>query len=1091
MKLKCAILLTILLSMFHANAQKFFSGNIQYNVTSSVSPYTVEVIGHSNPIIANIPDTVSYLNTTYTITSIAGFTFYNTSSLTRIRLPRNLVSIGELAFYYCSNLDSVVLPPSVKTLRRAAFAGCSKLTSFLMNDSVKTIEGQVFEKCSSLRSIRLPEGLQAINSWLFYECYDLKEINIPTTVTAIYMEAFDGVPIRSINLPAGLLSIGDNAFQHTLLDSLILPNKLTSIGNNAFSSCRSLKKVILPASLKSIGSSTFAQCDSLTKIDLPSSITSISGSLFSGCIKLKSVILPEGIKRIENSMFSNCTALDSIVMPSSVTTIGSSAFNNCTSLTSINLPANLTTIEESAFMRSGLKAVAFPNSLTSIGTWAFTLCSSLSEITLPPSLKTISYHCFSNCTGLKTIRIPAGVTSISGEAFKSCSAIRTIICHAVTPPTMEEADANFPEDFAFYEIPRKTVITVPAGSEATYQTALGWRLYPNKYPLNSVESIDGFRYALSLKATEQIAELTAGETEYKGEVSIPAKIQFKSSTYRVTGVSQRAFEACKSLKAIILPDSVAFLGNYAFQGCDSLNTAVLGKNLTNIGQSTFESCTQLTTVCLPENLRSIEKRAFYYCTKLVNCPFPASLVSIGSASFYLNAQLKSIFLGDSIQSIGDEAFSNCYKLSSIVSQAKKPPLLGTGAFYGVNRNLALNIPFEGKSAYSQAAQWSEFTCVYAYQSMFENQSLMYGITSDVEPKTVELISGKAEYAGNLNVPTSINAYNVTQIQKNLFTNNKSLLSITLGDSIRLIRDSAFYGCSILNKITLGCCLDSIGINAFGGCSTLKLIQCASTTPPLLGDNAFRSINSSVILQLWAPVIHDYVKTNGWKTFSNIQPIGNPIQINQIWFTKERNATSTNLIFSGKSQGFSGLVIIPDNTTYQNTAYSITGIDGFVFRGETTLLSVKIPASIVNIGDEAFSDCSGLDTIICYAIDPPILGKNVFQNVKPNATLCIPINSINKYMLANQWKSFRIMALSSDNMKNNPLIRISGNTIYFNGLAEGATFVMYYLNGKQIFSKQVGDSIHELRLNSIPTGIYILTIQNKDGQAIHTQKVRFI
>ena len=141
-----------------ASAHDFEVDGIYYLINGNNA--TVTFKGTSAPAVSNeysgavnIPSTVTYNGTTYSVTRIDNFAFYYCTRLTSVTIPNSVTWIGGGAFENCSSLRSVTIPNSVTWIGDEAFRSCSSLPSVTIPNSVTSIGGETFYGCTGLSTI--------------------------------------------------------------------------------------------------------------------------------------------------------------------------------------------------------------------------------------------------------------------------------------------------------------------------------------------------------------------------------------------------------------------------------------------------------------------------------------------------------------------------------------------------------------------------------------------------------------------------------------------------------------------------------------------------------------------------------------------------------------------------------------------------------------------------------------------------------------------------------------------------------------------------------------------------------------------------
>ena len=121
-----------------------------------------------------------------------------------------------------------------------------------------------------------------------------------------------------------------------------------------------------------------------------------------------------------------------------------------------------------------------------------------------------------------------------------------------------------------------------------------------------------------------------------------------------------------------------------------------------------------------------------------------------------------------------------------------------------------------------------------------------------------------------------------------------------------------------------------------------------------------------------------------------------------------------LIVNGKVSNYDigNMASYPFSVVDFSRCAGATSVPSWSFENNSMLTSISLPSSITDIGYYAFSGCSSLTSVSCYATVPPTLGTNVFNGIKEQLVVFVPATSIDLYQEAEGWKNLTILPLSS-------------------------------------------------------------------------------
>ena len=202
---------------------------------------------------------------------------------------------------------------------------------------------------------------------------------------------------------------------------------------------------------------------------------------------------------------------------------------------------------------------------------------------------------------------------------------------------------------------------------------------------------------------------------------------------------------------------------------------------------------------------------------------------------------------------------------------------------------------------------------------------------DTETKEATVTGGVGNNLYSVSIPDSIGFeninYPITHIGKEAFKGYRGLTTVSLGNCLKVIEDNAFEGCVELVKLGMPNSLDSIKGGAFASCG-FSVVE-----------------------------IPDGVKEIGKYAFSSNRTL-NSVKIGKSVTTIERSAFSEcpalTSVTLGENLKFIKTSAFENCKVLSNIILpsSLQVIDSRAFYN-TALVSVSVPSSVVNIGEDAF------------------------------------------------------------------------------------------------------------------------------------------
>ena len=400
------------------------------------------------------------------------------------------------------------------------------------------------------------------------------------------------------------------------------------------------------------------------------------------------------------------------------------------------------------------------------------------------SVTCIGRYAFVGCSDLTSVEIPQSVTKIGDYAFPNCSGL--------------------------------TSITIPKDVSTLGENAF--------YNCNNLIAV-------------HISDLSSW-----------CKISFSNIDSNPLFYAHHLFLNGEEIKELVIPNSIANIGNCSFVGCSGLTSIEIPNGVSRIGHSGFYGCSNITSIKIPNSVTSIGEWAFRNCEKLATISMGENIKKMGAYVFENTAWFDNhadgiVYLGhvlykykgtmpqdsrieieDGTKCIAEFAFDNCTGLKSLVIPSSVSHI-GFNAFLLCKNLMSIYI--------SDLNAWNNITFEKAVEENYYSPSgfnyAYHLYIGDKEITEIKITEGKTEiedyrYAGWAGLKTISIPNSIVSIGYGSFANCINLTAIEIPNSVTIIKDYTFSGCGSLSSLVFPEGITVIGGGALAGCNGLKSIE---------------------------------------------------------------------------------------------------------------------------------------------------------------------------------------------------------------------------------------------------------------------------
>ena len=298
---------------------------------------------------------------------------------------------------------------------------------------------------------------------------------------------------------------------------------------------------------------------------------------------------------------------------------------------------------------SQITKITIPKTVEHIESRCFDQCENMTEFVIEGAtdgssqLKEIDSHAFLNCKKLASITLPNSVTylgennpnSYDGGVFEGCESLTSF---------------TFPSSYASNNLPSFTF------KNCTNLATINWNGYnPKRLNKNAFENCDKITWSQVPQSVEELGDNCFYICDALTSVDLSRIKKMDTGVFWGT-----------PLTSVEWPAAVTEIPARTFLSCGKLTTikGISGQpgawdNITKIGEDAFNECKALTTIKLPNSLKTLDKQAFRSCWNLKNVEYSNQLETIGEGAFQDNISgFEKFYFKGSVKNVGSYAFAN-------------------------------------------------------------------------------------------------------------------------------------------------------------------------------------------------------------------------------------------------------------------------------------------------------------------------------------------------------------------------------------------------------------------------------------------------